>query len=217
MTHKLEADGIQLSFDNRIILSDIYLKCETGSITGLLGRNGQGKSSLMKIIYGTLACEKSVRIDNCSFSEAFKYPHLLTYLPQHDFIPTHLSLKRIFKDFNLEFSPFIKLFPEFSSNYTTSIGLLSGGGRRLVETYIIIRSPSLFSMLDEPFSHISPVQIEKIKTLLQEEKVQKGFIITDHLYQHITSISNNLYVLTNGKIHSTKKEADVEALGYIRL
>ena len=52
MIHTLEADGIQLDYNGRKILSDIYLKCETGKIIGLLGRNGCGKSSLMKIIYG---------------------------------------------------------------------------------------------------------------------------------------------------------------------
>ena len=49
MIHKLEADGIQLAFDERKILTDIYIKCQTGRITGLLGRNGQGKSCLMEI------------------------------------------------------------------------------------------------------------------------------------------------------------------------
>jgi len=48
MIHTLEADGIQLEFNGRSILSDIYLKAETGKITGLLGRNGEGKSCLMK-------------------------------------------------------------------------------------------------------------------------------------------------------------------------
>jgi ATPase subunit of ABC transporter with duplicated ATPase domains len=50
MKHILEADSVQLQFGERKILSDVYLKCETGKITGLLGRNGEGKSCLMRII-----------------------------------------------------------------------------------------------------------------------------------------------------------------------
>ena len=102
MTHKLEADSIQLEFGGRKILSDIFVKCETGKITGLLGRNGEGKSCLMKIIYGSLKCDKSVRFDDISQFEAFKRPDLLLYLPQVNFIPKGLSLKRIFKDFELD-------------------------------------------------------------------------------------------------------------------
>ena len=43
MNHKLEVGSIQLEFDGRKILSDIYLRCDTGKITGLPGRNGESK------------------------------------------------------------------------------------------------------------------------------------------------------------------------------
>lgn len=217
MTHKLEADGIQLEFNGRRILSDIYLKCETGKITGLLGRNGQGKSCLMKIIYGSLQCEKSVRFDNISHYEAFKRPGLLRYLPQFNFIPKALTLQRIFKDFELEYSTFDKLFPQFKTKYKSSINTLSGGEYRLIELYVIVKSKSQFAMLDEPFTHLNPVEIEKVQNLLLEEKENKGLLITDHMFKHISQISNNLYVLTNGKIHLTKSIEEIETLGYARL
>lgn len=91
MKHILEADGIQLEFNGRKILSSVYMKAETGKITGLLGRNGQGKTCLMNIIYGSLACEKSVRFDKKSQRNAYKRPDLLLYLPQFNFIPRQLS------------------------------------------------------------------------------------------------------------------------------
>lgn len=102
MNHKLEADSIRLEFNDKRILSDIYIKCETGKITCLLGRNGEGKSCLMKIIYGSLKCEKSVRFDSVVQYEAFSRPGLLLYLPQFKFITKTLSIKRIFKDFELD-------------------------------------------------------------------------------------------------------------------
>ena len=216
MTRKLEADSIQLQFGDRVILSDIYLKCETGKITGLLGRNGQGKSCLLKIIYGTLQCEKSVRIDGVVMHEAFKRPDLLLYLPQFNFIPKSLSLKRVFQDFALDFHSFTKRFPEFESKYKSSIGSLSGGGHRLVELYVILKSESHFAMLDEPFTHLSPLQIEKAKELLLEEKTNKGLIITDHLYKHIVDVCDNLFVLADGKIHLTKNLEEIETLGYAK-
>lgn len=217
MTHKLEADSIQLEFDGRKILSSIYLKCETGKITGLLGRNGQGKSCLMKIIYGSLKCEKSIRFDNITQYEAFKRPDLLLYLPQFNFIPKFLSLKRIFKDFELDYSTFEKRFPEFASRYKSNVGSLSGGGYRLVEIYIIVKSKTQFVMLDEPFTHLNPIQVEKVKEFLVEEKEQKGMLVTDHMYKHIVDISDHLYVLTDGKTHLTKSNTDIETLGYARL
>ena len=72
-------------------------------------------------------------------------------------------------------------------------------------------------MLDEPFTHLSPLQIEKVKELLLEEKTNKGLLITDHMYRQVLDICDNLYVLANGKNHLTKGLADIETLGYARL
>jgi ABC-type lipopolysaccharide export system ATPase subunit len=217
MNHKLEADSIQLEFDGRKILSDIYLKSETGKITGLLGRNGEGKTCLLKIIFGSLTCVMSVRFDNVPQSDPYKRSDFLHYLPQFNFIPKQLSLKRIFKDFELDYSVFQNRFPDFVSKYTAAIGKLSGGEHRLVELYVILKSKSQFTLLDEPFTHLNPIQIEKVKMLILEEKENKGLIITDHLFQHIVDISDNLYVLANGKTHLTKSMEDIETLGYARI
>lgn len=218
MLHKFEADSILLEFGTRRILSDIYFKCETGQITGILGRNGQGKTCLMNIVYGNLnPISKSIRFDNVAIHQAFKRPDLLTYLPQFNFIPSHLTLKRIFSDFELDFSDFESIFSEFSTKFKSPIKTLSGGQRRLIEVYVIIKSKSKFSMLDEPFSHLMPIQIEKIIELLKLEKLKKGFLITDHMFRYVTEISDNLYVLTDCKTHLTKDITDIEKLGYARL
>ena len=217
MSHILEADGIQLAFGNRRILSSIYVKCETGKITGLLGRNGQGKSCLMQIMYGTLDCEKSVRVDKISIRQICKRPDLVLYLPQFNFIPSSLSVKRVFQDFGVDFGVFADRFPEFAAKYKSSIQNLSGGGHRLVELYMIIKSKSNFAMLDEPFTHLSPVMVEKVKDLLLEEKKNKGFLITDHMYSQVVDICDHLYVLANGRTHLTKDLADIETLGYARI
>ena len=47
----LEIDNIELSFKNKRILNGIYLKAETGKITGILGSNGSGKTSLLNIMF----------------------------------------------------------------------------------------------------------------------------------------------------------------------
>ena len=140
MTHKLEADGIILEFKERKILSDIYLKSETGKITGIVGRNGQGKTCLLNIIYGSLeATSRSIRVDNISIFKTFKRPDLLQYLPQFNFIPKSLTLKRIFSDFDLDYFEFEEHFPEYHSKYKSTINSFSGGERRLVEVYVIIK------------------------------------------------------------------------------
>jgi lipopolysaccharide export system ATP-binding protein len=215
MTHTLEADSIYLEFGLRRILSDIHIQCGTGRITGLLGRNGQGKTCLMRTIYGDIpSASRSVRFDNKAVTQAYKRPDLLGYLPQHNFIPRSLTLKRVFSDFQLDYAELERRFPEFGGQHKSPIRNLSGGQRRLIEIYIILFSNSRFAMLDEPFSHLMPRQTEKIKELMVEEKKNKGLFITDHLYREITDIADDLYILTDGKTHLTKDPEEIITLGY---
>ena len=62
--------------------------------------------------------------------------------------------------------------------------------------------------------HISPIQIEQIKDLLLEQKNKKGFLVTDHFYNHIIDVSDKLYVLVNGKLYLSKSIEDIATLGY---
>lgn len=217
MIHKLEIDSVLFEFGSRKLLSDVYLKCETGKITGLIGRNGIGKTTLFNIIYGTLTPNhKSIRLNEQSIRIPYKESGLIKYLPQYNFIPKQLTLKRIFSDFNLDFSLFEKLFIDFKTKYNSPINELSGGQRRLVEVYIIIKSTAKFLLLDEPFSHLTPLLIETIKELIEEEKKNKGFLITDHLYNHIVDINNDLYLLADRKTHLIKNMKEITILGYTK-
>lgn len=215
MNHQLEADGIEFSIGPRRILNHIYVSAQTNKITGILGQNGQGKTSLFNVIYGNVKAQsRSVRFDGQSIFEAFKRPDLLTYLPQFNFVPSQLSLTRVFKDFELDIADFIDFLPEFDGRSKHQIGQLSGGQRRLVEVYLIIKSRSQFSLLDEPFSHVMPLHIEKIQALITTEKTKKGFIITDHFFREVIAISNSVYVLKDGATHLTQSIEDLKTLGY---
>jgi ABC-type lipopolysaccharide export system ATPase subunit len=215
MRHSLEVDSIILEFGTKRVLQDVYLKNETGKITGILGRNGSGKTCLMNIIYGELDTnEKSVRLNGVAIFNGFRNPNNFRYLPQFSYIPKKLKVDRIFKDFELDFSQFIDYFPEFDKYYKVKLHRLSGGEQRIIEIYSIIASETKFCMLDEPFSQIMPVHLETLKTILKNEKKNKGIIITDHLYEHVTEISDDLYVIANGKTYLTRDLDDLKTLGY---
>ncbi len=215
MKHALEISSVRLLFGERLILSDVYLKIETGNIVGLLGQNGCGKSCLMRGVYGTLTCEKSISIDDIYFFDIYKQPHLMRYLPQHYFIPKWLSLKRIFHDFRVDYTAFAQLFPEFQDREKAKIKDLSGGMHRLVELYVILKSDTQFILLDEPFTHISPVYNDIIENIILSEAGNKGFLVTDHMYRRIRKICDPVYLLSNGKTHLVKEEEDLRELRYI--
>ena len=216
MGHKLEVDSIILEFGHHRVLQDVYFTNETGKITGILGRNGCGKSCLMYIIYGVLPTNnKSIRIDSQPIFDGYRNPELFRYLPQFNFIPKDFTVRRIFSDFGLDFGRFVSWFPEFEKYHKMNLGKLSGGERRIVEVYAILASKTKFCMLDEPFSHIMPLHVEVLNNIMQEEKLNKGIIITDHMHRYITEISDQLYVIVHGKAHLTKGIVDLKTLGYI--
>ena len=216
MIHTLEIDSVMLEFNARRILQDIYIKSEAKQITGLLGRNGTGKTCLMNIIYGQLIPnEYSVRIDKEVLLKSFRPPETMRYLPQFSFIPKSLKIKRIFKDFNIDFLEFTISFPEFEKYYESKISKLSSGEQRIIEIYIILVSETRFVMLDEPFSQVMPLHIDAIKNIILREKKNKGIIITDHLYEHIIDICDNLYVINNGKTILINDIDELAELGYI--
>ncbi len=217
MINILEIDSVILEFDTRIILQNVYLKSETGKVSGLLGRNGTGKSCLLKILFGELnPNDKSIRINTKSIIGSYRSPMDLRYLPQNRFIPDSLTIKRVFKDFELDFTDFTNNFPEFRKYYKSKLVNLSGGERRIVEIYAVLVSRTKFCLLDEPFSHIMPIHIDRIKKLILRERENKGIIITDHLYEYITDICDDLYVIKDGETYLTNTIHDLETLGYIR-
>jgi len=194
----LEIDNVELNYNSKRILSGIYLKAETGNVVGILGSNGCGKSSLLNIIFGnTQPKYKLIRIDSKPILKPLYKTKLVKYLPQHKFLP-NLKLRTLFKLFKVSWEDFIKNFSALKKYEKTKINRLSGGEQRIVEIYLILKSDSKIVLLDEPFSHVAPLQIEYIKQIINTEKKHKVIIITDHMYAHIIETSDEIYLLKNG-------------------
>ena len=213
--HILEIDSAELAFGGRSILSGVYLLAETGCVTAVLGRNGCGKSCLMKILSGALkAGFCSMRIDG-------KWHGRLTekevrYLPQHAFIPGWLQLERVLRDFGLSREELERWFPLFVPLRGSRIGELSGGEQRILECFVILRSRTQFVLLDEPFSQIAPLHVETLQTLIRQEKMAKGILLTDHMYRHVTGIADRLYVMTDGQAYPCENDEELVRRGYLR-
>ena len=216
MSSTLEIDSIILEYGLRRILQDVYLKIETGKITGLLGRNSSGKSSLMKILFGELnPSGKSIRINKSPILGVRRNPKEMKYLPQKNFIPQSLTIKQIFRDFDLDFQDFVNQFMTFRGHYDKRLKELSSGERRVIEVYSILCSETQFCILDEPFSMLMPIHINIFKKIMTKQKAHKGIIITDHMYTHVLEVCDNLYVLKEGKTHVAKGADNLKRLGYI--
>ena len=213
----LEVDSVQKNYDGKIIISDVYLKCETTNIIGILGRNGSGKSTLLKIIFGIVAADfKFVRIDGAVISKTSELLKHISYLPQDNFIPNSLSIKKtialsISKDKVEDFYADEMI----QSIINKKIKHLSGGELRYLEIKLVLHNPSKFVLLDEPYNGLSPIMIDKINELIIKNSILKGIIITDHNYENVIKVSNKLALMKEGKMFHLKNKSELVEQGYL--
>jgi ABC-type multidrug transport system ATPase subunit len=216
MNYLLEIDSVQLSFGERNILNNIYVKSETGKITGILGRNGSGKSCLLKLIFGEISTnEKSVRINGNALIFNYRNPEDMRMLPQFNFLPRRMKVGKVFEIFNVDYVEFCNFFAEFQEYFNLRINKLSGGDVRIIETYLILKSKTKFCLLDEPFTHLSPKNISTFIEIIHQEKTDKGIILTDHLYNHIMQLSDELYVINNSASYKISDLDHLKQYGYL--
>ena len=216
--HLLEIDSVQKSFDNKNILSDVYLKCETNDIIGLLGRNGSGKSTLLKIIFGITSADfKFIRIDGSVKTKTKDLFNEISYLPQDNCIPSVFTVKKA-----IELSISKDRIPEFYSDemiwkmFDKKISHLSGGELRYLEIKIILNNSSKFVLLDEPYNGLSPLMVEKVNELIAANSKTKGIIISDHNYENVIKVSTKLVLLKEGKAHHLLCKEELIEKGYLK-
>lgn len=216
--HLLEVDSVQKSYDNKSILSDVYLKCETNDVIGLLGRNGSGKSTLLKIIFGIVPANgKHIIIDGIVNNKTCQLLENISYLDQDNFIPKHFSVKKAII-LSIDEDKIIDFYDDLmiQSIQDKKIRHLSGGELRYLEIKLVLSNPSKFVLLDEPYNGLSPIMIEKINQLIRRNSSEKGIIITDHNYENVINIATQLVLIKEGKAHHLKDKNELIEKGYLK-
>lgn len=215
---ELEVDSVVHHYGTKKILTDIYLQCKTGDIVGLLGRNGTGKSTLLKIIFGTLkARNANIRINKIPYPATFKSKGKIAYLPQHDFYPAGIKVKKMITTFiqDKQEQALIMNDERIQTLLSKRLRVLSGGERKYLSVLLLLHLKTDFLLLDEPFANIEPLYRERIKEKLTAFSPHQGIIITDHDYENVLDIATKLIVLINGKNYTVKEKDDLVKFGYI--
>lgn len=207
----LEITEICKSYKNRKILENINLECKTGEIVGIFGRNGTGKSTLLKLIFGTVKADSiNIKINSKTIHQKNVInSKMIAYLPQDTFLPKQQSVRNVVRLFFSNGDEQDKIFyaPQVSNFEKIKIGQLSIGQLRYLELLIIGNLNHQFLMLDEPFSMVEPIYKNIIKELLSQLKLTKGIILTDHYYNDVLEITDVNYLIKNGeKIKIQNKE-----------
>lgn len=216
---KLEVSKINITFGNKKILNNISFECSTGDIIGVFGRNGSGKSSLLKTIFGTIKADDIlIKIDHKNIlKEKIISDKLIAYLPQNTFLPKEKKVRDIIPLFFNKSKDQEKIFydTKITSFEKQKIGTLSIGELRYLEILLIGSLNHPFLLLDEPFSMVEPNYIKIISDLLLKLKQEKGIIITDHYYNDVLKITNLNFILKDGEKFPIQNKYDLMKYNYL--
>ena len=210
---KIELKNVTKEFDKVEIIKNISLEFETGKIYGLYGRNGSGKSVLMKLICGFLIPTiGKVLINGKDFNAKNEYPdNLRAVIEKPSFFPELTgfeNLKLLAKIQNkindeeiIKALDLVNLIDEKDKKYSKySLGMK----QKLAIAQAIMEDPSIL-ILDEPFNGIEEKSVEKITKFLKEEaKNGKTIIFSTHIKEDLENLADIIYKIDNGTIYENQ-------------
>lgn len=209
------------------VLRDISLRVEAGRITGLIGLNGAGKSTIIKTICGFLP-PKSGTISYAGKNISGIEPHRLIDLgicciPQESSLFPYLSVqdnlllpllgrpKQFAKEMHTRLQEVFDLFPVLNLKRLQPAGSLSGGQQKQVEfAKAWLQQPKL-CLIDEPSIGLSPKVSEEVFVWIEKfAKAQMGILLIDHNVRRVVRMSDRICVLSLGKITADGTPADFQ-------
>lgn len=207
-------------------VNSVNFKIQKGSITGLLGLNGSGKTTIMKAICGFHYPTKGKIIITDEEGTTFNAEEnpeicmkLIGYVPEISALPPDMTVKAF-----LNYAAQVHgLSPEKSQEailrvqkecnlealMSKRIKTLSKGQQQRVSfaQALIHNPPNL--ILDEPISGLDPAQILQMRTLIQNLSQTKAILMSTHILQEVYSLCSNLYIVSQGTITASGTEQQI--------
>ena len=209
MTNILKIENLSKSYDKNLVLKNINLEIEEGSIFGLIGPNGAGKSTLMKSIlglvkkdsgsislYGKEINAKNQKETNKNLGSLIENPSFYDHLTAYDNLDLICDMKNIKKD-NID--KVLKDVGLFISKNKKVRDFSLGMKQRLGIAIALIGNPK-FLILDEPINGLDPYGIEEMRDLFKNivKNSNTSILISSHILDEIEKISSHIGILKNG-------------------
>lgn len=201
----LECKHLCKNFDNTPILKDINLKIERGKIIGLLGMNGVGKSTLIKLI-NDLLIPTSGEIYINGEKPGVNSKKIISYLPERTYLDKDMKISEVFKFFedfydNFDSDKAKKLLKDLNLDINKKISKMSKGMQEKLQLVLVMSREADLYILDEPLGGVDPATRDYIlDTILSNFKEGASLIISTHLIADIERILDEVIFMNNGEI-----------------
>lgn len=208
----LTVNGLYKSYDKKEVLKDISFDISSGKIVGLLGKNGMGKTTLIKLINDLLTKDKgSIKVNGKEVGVESK--KIISYLPERTYLNkqmTALEVIKYFDDFydNFDSNKAKKLLEDLNIDVNLKLSKMSKGMQEKVQLVLVMSRKAKLYILDEPLAGVDPATRDYIlDTILNNFNKDASIIISTHLISDIERILDEVIFINDGKI-VIKSDAD---------
>ena len=226
----LTVEGINQYYGGSHILRDVSLEARPGEVTVVLGRNGVGKTTLLKSLMGVVPIKTgTVKLDGADLARATPYERVrrgVGYVPQGREIFSRLTVEE-----NLRMglatckggtaipAELYELFPVLKQMLGRRGGDLSGGQQQQLAIARAIAAGPKLLLLDEPTEGIQPSVIKDIGRVIRRLARERGMavLLVEQYYDFAAELADRYVVMDRGAVRASGRGADMASDGVRRL
>lgn len=210
MEQIFECRNLSKSYGKKIALSNINLQITRGKIIGLLGPNGSGKTTIIKLASGLLVPSSGEILIN-GLKPSIETKKIVSYLPERTYLPDWMKVtdmlaffKDFYQDFNVDKAK--DMLVHLKINLDDRLKTMSKGTKEKVQLILVMSREAELYLLDEPIGGVDPAARDYIlSTIITNYNDNASVIISTHLISDIESVLDDVVFIQNGelKLHSS--------------
>ncbi|MBQ4349086.1 MAG: ABC transporter ATP-binding protein [Clostridia bacterium] len=205
MSAIIKAQGLRKSYGKKVVLDDVSFEIEEGSIVGLLGPNGCGKTTLIKILTGLIKDHTGmIKIAN---EEPGAYTKsIVAFLPDKSYLPDWMKPTdaiRYFADFYSDFDKekAERMVRDFGLDPSQRLKTMSKGQQEKLNLILVMCRQAKLYILDEPLGGLDPAARSAILDLIMSNYAQNATVLlSTHLINDVERIFDRVLMISGGKV-----------------
>lgn len=214
MCEVLNCTNLTKRYGSVLALDNVNISLQSGRIVGLLGPNGSGKTTIIKLINGLLTPNSGTITINGN-SPGPKSKAEVAYLPDSIYLNSWMTVKQIvayFQDFYPDFRPFLayEMMDRLGIEPKQRLKSLSKGNKEKVCLILTMSRNAKLYVLDEPIAGVDPAARDYvISTIINHYNPEATVLISTHLIADIEQILDDVIFIQNGQILLQKSVDDI--------
>ena len=204
----IHAENVTMKFENFTALNKLNCSIPDGCIYGLVGSNGAGKSTFLRLISGVYRpLEGTIDIDGRPVYENPEVKKQIVYVPDDLYFLPQANMNRMAKFYSaiyetFSFERFENLTKTFGLNPNANLNTFSKGMRRQAATILALATSPRYLYFDETFDGLDPVMRNLVKTVIYNDVAERKTttIITSHSLRELEDTCDQLALLHKGGI-----------------